>query len=115
MKIFTIRMFTATRTGHEFIHKRVELSDECFSTMQGWAAQNRDSLIKIKYAKDEHEEAALWAPVYQSYNEMIRRLPTEFHKHPDNPAVIAHFFSLCIDNPELMAASVPAEQLASVS
>ena len=108
MKTFTIRMFTSTRTGHEFIHKRVELSDDCFAIMQDWAVQNRGDLIKVKYAKDEHEEAALWGPVYESYNTMISKLPTEFHKHPDNPAVISHFFNLCIDNPEFIAVSAPA-------
>lgn len=113
MKIFTVRMFTATKTGHEFIHKRVELSDECFDTMQAWASNNRADLIKVKYAKDERQEAALWAPVYESYNAMIAGLPTEFHKHPDNAAVIAHFFSLCIDNPELIAEPVMASELVS--
>ena len=104
MKLFTIRMFTATRTGHEFIHKRVELSDECFAAMQAWASQSRADLIKVKYAKDEHEE---------SYNTMISGLPSNFHEHPDNAAVTAHFFTLCIDNPELIAVSVPVEQLVS--
>lgn len=113
MKLFTIRMFTATRTGHEFIHKRVELSDECFAAMQAWAFQSRADLIKVKYAANEHEEAALWAPVYASYNAMISGLPVEFHEHPDNAAVTAHFFTLCIDNPELIAVSVPVEQLVS--
>ena len=113
MKLFTIRMFTATRTGHEFIHKRVELSDECFAAMQAWATQSRADLIKVKYAKDEHEEAALWAPVYKSYNKMISGLPTDFHEHPDNAAVTAHFFTLCIDNPELIAESVATEQMVS--
>lgn len=114
MKLFTIRMFTATKTGHEFIHKRVELTDECFAAMQDWATQSRGDLIKVKYAKDERQEAALWAPVYESYNAMIKRLPTEFHKHPDNAAVIAHFFALCIDNPELISVPVPVHSRESV-
>ncbi|NEZ55426.1 hypothetical protein [Adonisia turfae] len=114
MKLFTIRMFTATKTGHEFIHKRVELSDECFAIMQAWASQSRADLIKVKYAKDERQEAVLWAPVYESYNKMIASLPAEFHKHPDNAAVIAHFFTLCIDNPELIAEPVTVSQMVSV-
>lgn len=42
MKIFTIRMFTATKTGHDFIYERVELSDDCGSGAWGTTGVSLD-------------------------------------------------------------------------
>ena len=56
---------------------------------------------------------ALWAPLYESYNKMISGLPGDFYEHPDNAAVTAHFFTLCIDNTELISETVSVEQLVS--
>ena len=44
---------------------------------------------------------------------MISGLPGDFYEHPDNAAVTAHFFTLCIDNTELISETVSVEQLVS--
>jgi hypothetical protein len=98
---FTVRMFAATRHGHEFIHRDVELPDGLWMKLQAWASTNRGTLIRAKYA-DRPERVNLMAPLYASYGELSRSIPLELAQDAGIQAAIAHFFNLAIDNPEML-------------
>ena len=106
---YTIRTFTSTKDGYRFIHKTVDIPEATFAAMQGWAASQRAALIEIKQTGND----GLWAGVYESFNKLLK----DHHAlsvEPDGEFITAHFFSLCIDNPELIAEPVAAEQMVSV-
>lgn len=109
MHKYTIRAFLSTKDGYQFIHKTVDIPEETFAAMQAWSMSQRAKLIEIKQTGND----GLWAGVYDSFNALLK----EHHAlsvAPDGEHITAHFFALCIDNPELIAVPVPVHSRESV-
>ena len=99
---FTVRMFASTQDGYQFIHKRVDIPTTLWEAMMQWAVEQRDRLIEVKSCENEQEEAALWAPIYESYGAVTAALAVKQAQDVDIQGAIAHFFNLAIDNPEML-------------
>lgn len=103
---YTIRAFLSTKDGYRFIHKTVDIPKETFAAMQQWAASQRAALIDIK----QNGNDSLWAGVYDSFNALLKAHHA-LSVGADGEFITAHFFALCIDNPEMIAVPTEAKEL----
>lgn len=97
----TIRTWTMTPAGGQFILETVTIDDRVFELLQKWGHQMKDTLLAFKYS-DEDGKSGLAQIIYDSFNALTKSLPDVYRKDMSKVRAVGHYFTLAQDNPELI-------------